>query len=203
MISILDYGMGNIQSVYNAFLYNNIKAKVITEAKELNLADKLVFPGVSSFPDCIKELNRKNLTEALIQFINSGKPYLGICLGMHILYEISYEIMITNGLSIIPGKIERFSQKNINNKIKIPHIGWNNIKLVKENNLFKDIPDSTYFYFDHSFASFDIDHFNIATCDYGVSFSAAISKDNVYGLQFHPEKSAKYGLRIIKNFANL
>jgi glutamine amidotransferase len=203
MIYIVDYGMGNLLSVKNAFSYNNIDAKITNDYKNIKNADKLVVPGVGAFSDCLQELKNRGLFDSILEFVKSGKPYLGICLGMQILFEKSFEFGINDGLGMIKGSIKKFPAFLIKNELKIPHMGWNNINILSKSNLFKEVPGNSYYYFDHSFASFQIDENTAAICNYGIDFCAAIIKDNLFGLQFHPEKSQRNGLKLIENFGRL
>jgi glutamine amidotransferase len=203
MIYILDYGMGNLKSVLNAFLFNNIKAQITNRADDLKYADMLVVPGVGAFRKAIEELEKSDLIEAIKDFIATGKSYLGICLGMQILFEKSLEFGSTKGLALLKGDIINFPNHVKQKGFKIPHMGWNTVKLVKKHAIFNDIGDNSYFYFDHSFAYFDKNEYSLGICEHGCSFNAAVIKDNVIGVQFHPEKSGLMGLKMIKNFSTL
>lgn len=195
--------MGNLKSVLNAFLFNHIEAQITEKVEDLKYADRLVIPGVGAFPDVIKELNKKNLIGGIIEFIKTGKYYLGICLGMQILFDKSLEFGETKGLNILEGDITYFPEDVKQRGFKVPHMGWNTVKIVKQNPIFNGIEDRSYFYFDHSYASFKENEYSAAICEHGCKFNAVVIKDNVIGVQFHPEKSGIKGLKMIKNFSVL
>jgi len=198
MITIVDYGMGNLRSVSKAF--EKIGADVtVTNAKEkIKSASALVVPGVGAFGDCIKNLDKTGLLDEIKNFIKSGKPYLGLCLGMQILLESSEEAPGISGLGLITGTVKKFSPKL---GLKIPHMGWNRIKIKSKNILFENIQDDAYVYFVHSYYVEPKDKSFITTeTDYGISFCSSIGKDNIWATQFHPEKSQTIGLQILKNF---
>ncbi len=196
MIAIIDYGAGNLKSVTNALDFLRIKYKITGKKEDIKKADKLIFPGVGSFGDCMSSLKKKGLIEPLKEELKK-KPYLGICLGLQVLFEKSEESPDIRGLNILEGNVERFKSKNL----KIPHIGWNTIKIIKENKLLKDIKNNSYFYFVHSFYVKPVNKEIISTkTDYGISYCSGIAKDNIFAFQFHPEKSDKLGLKILKNF---
>lgn len=190
MISILDYGAGNLKSVENAFKFLGTKTKVVDTIED---ADALVLPGVGAFDTMMKKLNP--FKQDLINFLDSGKPFLGICLGMQVLFEDSEE-GDCKGLGYFKGSV-----KKLPSTVKLPQIGWNKLTLKKECKLFENIPDQACFYFVHSYAAEPQDEdLEVATCNYGKEFSAAISKGNVFATQFHPEKSGTVGLQVLKNF---
>lgn len=199
MIAIIDYGMGNLRSVEKAFLKIGAKANVTGRPSDLDNAEALVLPGVGAFADCMRNLQEKGLLEAVVCSIKKGKPYLGICLGLQILFEESEEFGLNKGLGIIPGKVRRFSFKN--KGLKIPHMGWNSIKIIKKAPVFEDIPDESYFYFVHSYYVEPSDTSVISTItEYGHPFVSSIWKDNITATQFHPEKSQALGLKVLKGF---
>ncbi len=199
MIAIVDYGMGNLRSVEKAFLKIGAKAHVTGEPSDLNNAEALVLPGVGAFADCMRNLREKDLLEVVISSIEKGKPYLGICLGLQILFEESEEFGLNKGLGIISGKVRRFSFKN--KELKIPHMGWNSIKIIKRAPIFTDIPEESYFYFVHSYYVEPSDTSVISTLtEYGHPFVSSIWKDNIIATQFHPEKSQALGLKVLKGF---
>ncbi len=199
MIAIIDYGAGNLKSITNALDFLGIKYKVTDTKEDIKKADKLIFPGVGSFGDCMSSLKKKGLIEPLKEEIKK-KPYLGICLGLHVLFEKSEESPGIKGLNIFKGEVKRFKSKNL----KIPHIGWNTIKIIKENRLLKDIKNNSYFYFVHSFYVKPINRKIISTkTDYGIEYCSGIAKDNIFAFQFHPERSGKVGLNILKKFGTL
>lgn len=195
--------MGNLKSVLNAFLFNNIEAQITERAEDIKHADKLVVPGVGAYPNAIKELKKKNLIDGIIEFIKTGKHYLGICLGMHILFDKSFEFGETKGLNILEGDITSFPEDVKHKGFKVPHMGWNSVNIMKKHLFFNGINDKSYFYFDHSYASFMENKHSAGICEHGCKFNAVVIKDNVIGVQFHPEKSGIKGLKMVMNFAKL
>jgi len=199
MIGIVDYGMGNLRSVANAFLKMDIEAEIAHEPGKIDSYDRLVLPGVGAFGQCLENLKESGLYEVTVDFINSGKPFLGICVGMQMLFEKSYEYGEYNGLGIFPGAVKKFEKKK-EDGYKIPHMGWNSLVLKKGHSLIKGIRDGEYMYFVHSYYA-PVSEFSVATAEYaGVEFSAVIARGNVAATQFHPEKSQQAGLKILKNF---
>jgi glutamine amidotransferase len=196
MIAIVDYGMGNLRSVEKGFKKVGVEAKVTSSAKEIDDAAAVVLPGVGAFRDCIKNLTDLSLTGAIAKAIQKGKPYLGICLGLQVLFSESEEFGRCSGLDILRGKVVRFQIRE-----KVPHMGWNTVDIVRRPPIFSDIPDNTYFYFVHSFYVVPDDEGVVAgTTDYGISFTSMIWKDNIFATQFHPEKSQEMGLKILAGF---
>lgn len=212
MIAIADYGMGNIRSVQKAFEHAQANAIVTHSPDEILKSDALVVPGVGAFGDCIKNLDKLKLIETIKKFISSGRPYLGICLGMQILFESSEEAPWIPGLCIFRGTIKKFPESA---GLKIPHMGWNVIKIKRpvktgapkskiKNTLLENIPNESYFYFVHSYYAEPEDKSIIAAeTEYGIKFCSMLWKDNIWATQFHPEKSQNLGLQIIKNFIGL
>ena len=202
MIAIVDYGVGNIFSLKSSF--SAIGADIVVTADEavLNRADKIILPGVGAFEDAARKLREAGLNRVLIKLAGEGKPLMGICLGMQMLFEKSYEFGEHEGLGLIPGAV-RPIRDVIPADYKIPHIGWNALHFQKESPLFANISDGDYVYFVHSFYAADCDDAVIATSEYGAELTAAVQKDNVFGCQFHPEKSGNTGLAILKAFAQL
>ncbi|WKV10406.1 imidazole glycerol phosphate synthase subunit HisH [Thermoanaerobacterium sp. CMT5567-10] len=199
MIGIIDYGMGNLRSVEKAFQYIGREAKIIDEVKMIRDADALVLPGVGAFPDAMELLNEKGFTSAIREEAEKGKIILGICLGMQLLFDKSYEVKEVDGLHLLKGEI-----KEIKTDLKIPHIGWNSLVIKKDNHLLNGIKDGDNVYFVHSYYLTNGDEENIcATTEYGIEIPAVVCKDNIFSCQFHPEKSGYVGLRILKNFAEL
>lgn len=195
--------MGNFRSVQKSFERNNCDVTVTNNHKKIMNADKIVLPGVGSFKDGMKNLSNLGLLNVLNEaVIDNKKPFLGICLGMQLMANIGYENSKTNGLGWIDGEIVKFNFLD-NKSLKIPHVGWNNVRFKGNNLIFDEIPDNSDFYFVHSY------HFNLnedvisGTTEYGYEFVSAISKNNLYGFQFHPEKSQEFGLVIINNFIKL
>ena len=201
MIAIVDYGMGNLRSVNKAFESQGLKSTITKEPDIIRNCSGLVLPGVGAFGDCISNLKNYDLFDLILEYIDSGKPYMGICLGYQILFESSEESPDSKGLGFIKGKVIKF---DFNKKLalKVPHMGWNQINIKKQSGLLEGIADKSWFYFVHSYYPVPVDGgIAVITTDYGVEFTAAIEKDNVFACQFHPEKSSDTGLKIIRNFA--
>ena len=199
-VLIVDYGMGNLHSVRKAFEACGGSAAITRDPEEVVAADALVVPGVGSFGDCVENLSRTGLKDAIAEFIRSGKPYLGLCLGLQILFPTSEESPGTPGLGIIPGRVRRFT-----GSLKIPHMGWNTIRFSGRGPgrcpLFRGIEDGSYVYFVHSYYPEPEDRaVAAAVTDYGVTFASAVWKDNLMATQFHPEKSQRVGLAMVRNF---
>ena len=206
-VTIVDYNSGNISSVINSFnkvANSNVNIEVSSDINKIKLSDKIVLPGQGSFKSCIDALNKINgLVDTLNEFaINNKKPLLGICVGLQMFADIGYEETETKGLGWISGKVSKID--NQNEKYKLPHIGWNQIILTKESKLFKDMEDNTHMYFVHSYEFIPEDKRTIsALTDYSSKIVCAVEKGNLFGTQFHPEKSDKEGLKIIKNFISI
>lgn len=197
-VVIVDYGMGNLRSVEKALESVGIDAFISSKAEDIKNAKALVVPGVGAFGDAIKNLERLNLIDEILKSIEKGKAYLGICLGLQILFEYGYEFGKHRGLSVLKGEVVRFEKRE---GYKIPHMGWNQIWKKKESDIYKDIKDGEFFYFVHSFYVKPTDLDIIATTtDYTIDFCSSIQKDNIWAVQFHPEKSQKAGLKILRNF---
>lgn len=203
MIALIDYGAGNLRSVEKALRCVGAGVNVVKRPEELNGASALVLPGVGAFDDCIHALQTRQLLEVTREFIRSGRPFLGICLGYQALFERSEEFnSCATGLNIFPGKVIRFSGAN---GLKVPQIGWNRIELAQPGcPLFQGVADGSYVYFVHSYFPQPADASIVATrTTYGETFASAIWKDNVFATQFHPEKSQQVGLQLLKNFVAL
>ncbi len=201
MIAIIDYGAGNIQSVYKALEYIGCDAFITNDKNKILKADGAVLPGVGSFGDTIDTMNSYGIKDTVIDFINSKKPFLGICLGLQLLFPYSEESPNSKGLGVFDGTIKKIPSGD---GLKIPHIGWNSLEIKKENGLFKGIDKNSYVYFVHSYFLDAKDKRIVsAKTEYGVKIDAAIEKDNVFATQFHPEKSGETGLKILKNFADI
>ena len=206
-LSIIDYKSGNISSVINSFkevAKDKVTIEVTSDLKKIKSSDKVVLPGQGSFKSCTDALNGINgLVETLNHFvINNKKPLLGICVGLQMFADVGYEEAETKGLGWIPGKVTKID--NHNGKYKLPHIGWNEINILKESKIFKDIKDKSHMYFVHSYEFIPNDkNAVLATTNYSSKHVCAVEKDNIFGTQFHPEKSDKIGLKIIDNFMNL
>jgi len=206
-VTIVDYNSGNISSVINSFsevAKNKVNIKVTSDLDKIKSSDKVVLPGQGSFKSCVDALNNINgLVDTLNEFvINNKKPILGICVGLQMFADIGYEETETKGLGWIPGKVSKID--NQNGKFKLPHIGWNQINIVKESKVFKDIENNSHMYFVHSYEFVPEDKNVIsATTEYSSNIVCSVEKENIFGTQFHPEKSDKTGLKIIDNFINL
>ena len=197
MIAIVDYGMGNLRSVEKGFLKVGVDARVVSDRKSIEDARGVVLPGVGAFRDCIRNLTDADLTDAIITSIRKGKPYLGICLGLQVLFSESEEFGICKGLDVFRGRVVRFPDVGL----KVPHMGWNTVRIGRRPPVFDGIPDDSYFYFVHSFYVAPEDKGIIAgTTEYGSEFTSMVWKDNVLATQFHPEKSQEMGLKILKGF---
>ena len=202
MIAIIDYGMGNLRSVEKGFLKVGVDVRVTSKPDIVKKANAVVLPGVGAFKDCMRELADLKLIDAVVNAIKAGKPYLGICLGLQVLFSESEEFGRCGGLDVLRGKVVRFELEN--HALKVPHMGWNEIKIQKDDPLFKGIPDKSYFYFVHSFYVVPDDTAIIAsTTDYGIEFTSSIRKENIFAVQFHPEKSQAIGLQVLKNFGEI
>ena len=198
MIAIVDYGMGNLKSVEKGFKKVGVDALVTSEPRVVDNADAVVLPGVGAFKDCIRNLSDLSLTEAVVTSINKGKPFLGICLGLQVLFSESEEFGTCKGLDIFRGKVVRFQEG-----LKVPHMGWNTVKIINRPPILSGIEENSFFYFVHSFYVVPEDNGIIATTtDYGTTFTSMVWKDNVFATQFHPEKSQGLGLKILKGFGD-
>lgn len=201
MIAIIDYDAGNIKSVEKALLYLGEAAKITRDREEILKADKVILPGVGNFGDAMANLHKYNLVSVIHEVVEKETPFLGICVGLQLLFERSDESDGVPGLGILPGEILRIPEKA---GLKIPQIGWNNIKIDKTCPLFKDLPENPYVYFVHSYyLKAKEDSIVKATTEYGTLIHAAVQKENVFACQFHPEKSSEVGLKILKNFVEL
>ena len=197
-IAVIDYGAGNLKSVTKAFEYLGYTADVVASPEQLLKYDALTLPGVGAFPKCMEMLRKRGLDQVVISEARK-KPLLGICLGMQMLMDSSTEMGGDAGLGLIPGKVER-----IETDLKLPHIGWNSLNITNPNALTKGLRNGDYVYFVHSFAAKVTDPADLAlTTEYGNAVTAMVAKGNVYGCQFHPEKSGDVGMTILRNFGEL
>jgi len=201
MIAIIDYGAGNIGSVKKAVLYAGAEAVVTADPEVIKAADGIIFPGVGAFGDAMEQLSSKGLNDVIRHCIADGHPFLGICLGMQMLFDRSEEAVGVDGLGVMDGDIIRFpSDMNL----KVPHMGWNSLDFNPECPLFRGLPENPYVYFVHSYYLKANDESCVcATADYGITFHAAVWKGNCFATQFHPEKSGSVGLAMLKNFVDL
>ncbi len=198
MIAVIDYRMGNLSSVSRALARLGATVKVTSDARAIAAADAIVLPGVGAFQRGMENLSHLNLTAAIYKAIEANKPFLGICLGLQLLFTESEEHGVSQGLNIIRGRVKRFTPE-----VKIPHMGWNQLHIIRneQKTIFDDIPDNSYFYFAHSYyVSADNNNLTLATTIYGKEFTSGIMKGNLFAIQFHPEKSGNLGLKLLENF---
>ncbi len=199
MIAIVDYDMGNLRSVEKAFHSIGVEAVITRSPKAIMDASHVVLPGVGAFKDCMRNLDQYGLIAPILKSIKAGKPFLGICLGLQLLFEESSEFGAHKGLGVIKGRVVRFPSVG---GLKVPHMGWNSVMMKKQSPLLKDIAEGEFFYFVHSYYAAPEDSgAALTTTDYGLEFVSSIAKDNVTACQFHPEKSQRAGLRLLKNFS--
>lgn len=202
-IAVIDYGMGNLRSVGKALEFAGAEAIVTSSPSRIRSAEAAVFPGVGSFGPAIKYLRKTGLDEAILDVINRGKPFLGLCLGFQLLFDTSVEEGSFKGLGVIPGKVVKFRAGG-DRRLKIPHMGWNSLKISGKEaaySMFSGIPDNSYFYFVHSYYAVSKDASAVAgRTGYGIDFCSAVKKGNIWGCQFHPEKSSAFGLKLLGNF---
>ena len=200
MLVIIDNGMGNLMSVSSALNKLKVNHKITSNVKDIEKSSAIIFPGVGAFPEAMSNLYKKDLHQILIQKITTDyTPYLGICLGMQILFEYSDEIKRTRGLNILKGVVKKIKSS----RHSVPHVGWNTAYQKKESVIFKNIKKNTSFYYDHSFYVETGETYKVATLEYSKEMTVAINKKNIFGLQFHPEKSQRNGLKVLRNFCNL
>ena len=202
MIAIIDYGVGNLFSLSCSFRAIGADVVITNDVQTISQAEKIILPGVGAFQDAAQKLRDSGLDVVLREQVKLGKPLLGICLGMQLLFEKSYEYGEHEGLGLIPGCVRPIADV-IPKDLKIPHIGWNALRFTKENPLFSQIKDGDFVYFVHSFYAADCDESVIATSEYGAELTAAVASGNVFGCQFHPEKSGNVGLNILKAFVEM
>jgi imidazole glycerol-phosphate synthase subunit HisH len=199
MIAIVDYGMGNLRSVKKAFESLGFSATLTRDGEEILNPSGLVLPGVGAFGDCMRNLEEYDLVEPVKRFIKNGKPFLGICLGLQLLFEESEESPGTKGLGILRGKVVKFPS---NKRLKVPHMGWNQVEIKPELHIARGIPQGSWFYFVHSyFPESEDKSVTVGLTHYGIEFTSAVQRENVFACQFHPEKSSTTGLKILENFA--
>lgn len=206
MIAIIDYGMGNLRSVQKGFEKVGFDAVVTQDPQKVLEADKIVLPGVGAFADCMRNLEQGGFVEPILKVIRDGRPFLGICLGLQLLFTESEEFGLHKGLDVIPGRVVRFPEGMEENGegLKVPHMGWNQISFRRKPPVFAGIEEGSNVYFVHSYYVKPEDEGVVATTtNYGIEFCSSIWKDNIVATQFHPEKSQEIGLRILKNFGEL
>ncbi len=204
MIALIDYGAGNVRSVHKALEAVGAEVRLARDPGPLADAEKVVLPGVGAFGDCMAGLRRAGLVDALYRVVEEGKPLLGICVGMQVLFEEGEEMGRHAGLGLLPGRVVRFyfaeRGLGVNPSLKIPHTGWNQIQIVKPSLLFYGLPSGAWVYFNHAYFCQAQPEHVLAISDYGGPFAAVVGRENVYGVQFHPEKSQEVGLQILRNF---
>ncbi len=198
MIAIIDYGVGNLFSLTSSFKAIGAEAVVTNDIHTIKSADKLILPGVGAFRDAAQKLRESGMDKVVLEEVSKGKPLMGICLGMQLLFEKSYEYGEHQGLGLIKGDIKPF-QGAIAESLKIPHIGWNAIKTNPDCPIFKYINSGDHVYFVHSYFA-ELNEYTAAQCEYGIDFTASVWQENIYGCQFHPEKSGEVGLNILRGF---
>ena len=207
MINIIDYEMGNLRSVEKAFSSLGFAARVSADPGDIRTADKVVLPGVGAFRDCVTNLRNGGFVPPLLEHIAAGKPMLGICVGMQMLFESSEEFGHHQGLGLLPGRVLRFPSGMVEGgeRLKVPHMGWNNLEIRQDSPIFKGIADGSFVYFVHSYYCSAENPEDIAAgCRYGdIEFCASVWRDNIMATQFHPEKSQDVGLKIFRNFGEL
>lgn len=201
MIAIIDYGMGNLKSVYNALKKIGAECKITSDKEEIRNADKLILPGVGAFKDCMDNLRKEGLIEVIREETKGGKPLLGICLGMQVLFEKGYEGEETEGLGLLKGNVTKMEEPSV----KIPHIGWNNLEKNREDDMLKGIEKDAFVYYVHSYRASEYnDEDLVGYSSYGsLKIPGLFRKDNIIGAQFHPEKSGEDGLKMLINFKEL
>lgn len=202
MLAVIDYGASNLRSVVHALNYLGVEdMRVVRTPHELRSADKIILPGVGAFGAGMQQLHKQGLVSPIIEAIHAGTPYLGICLGMQFLFEQSDEMGIHNGLGVLPGSVTRFPRDPY---LKVPHMGWNQLQPRRQSPLLKDIQIENFAYFVHSYYCVPQNPDDVvATVDYGISFTAVVQRENIYGVQFHPEKSQRTGLQLLENFLEM
>jgi glutamine amidotransferase len=203
MIAVVDYGMGNLRSAQKALEHVGQEALITSDPAVIDDADKVVLPGVGAFGDCIGSLRSLKLDEAIYRAVEKGKPLLAICIGMQLLFSQSEEFGLHEGLDIIKGRVVRFpfTKDGVHGELKVPHMGWNLVVPSRSSVLFEG-EKAAYFYFVHSYYAIPDEDVVIGTADYGFSYACAVQKDNVIGVQFHPEKSQRNGIELLKDFCN-
>ncbi len=197
MIALIDYGAGNVRSVHKALTAVGAAVTVTRDAAVLRAADKLVLPGVGAFADCMASLERLELLAPLRAFAAGGRPLLGICVGMQVLFEVGEELGETPGLGLLPGRVVRFA---LPRGFKVPQTGWNQVRPLRTSPLFAGLPEGAWAYFNHSYFCRARSENTLAVADYGGEYPCVVQRDNVYGIQFHPEKSQSVGLQLLRNF---
>ncbi|MCL5267228.1 MAG: imidazole glycerol phosphate synthase subunit HisH [Bacteroidetes bacterium] len=194
-VTVVDYRTSNLLSIVKALQKVGADVQLTRDASDIGKADKLVLPGVGSFGAAMRNINSFGIKQSLIDFGKSGRPLIGICLGMQLLFNVSFELGINDGLGLVPGEVVAF-----NSTVKVPHMGWNQVEFQKKSRLFDELPDGQYAYFVHSYYVKTDDECVSGKTDYGLRFPSIIERENIFGIQFHPEKSQTFGLKILENF---
>ncbi len=202
MIAIISYGVGNLFSLSSSLNYLGLENKITASAEEIALADRIILPGVGAFADAKAKLESTGLVPVLAEQVKNGKPLLGICLGMQLLFDRSYEYGVHEGLGLIPGEV-RPIEEDLKTNLKVPHMGWNALHFVKDDPLFRYVKEGDYVYYVHSYYAKNCSADTIALSDYEIPITGAVGRGKVYGTQFHPEKSGRIGLSILKAFSEL
>jgi len=206
MIAIVDYGMGNLRSVQKGLEQVGSSARIISTPAEVRQAAKLILPGVGAFGDAMKHLQERGLVKPVIEFARSGRPFLGICLGLQLLFDVSFEEGEFAGLGLVSGRVVRFDFRGVPaaGGLKVPHMGWNQVHWDRSSPLLNGLDSGAYFYFVHSYHAVPADDaVTLGRCEYGYSFAAVVQQESLFAAQFHPEKSQRAGLQILRNFAAL
>ncbi len=198
-VAIIDYGVGNLRSVEKAFAATGCEAVISADESVLRSAERLVLPGVGAFASCMKELRARGFDSLVHERARAGTPLLGICVGMQMLFEVSDEFGTTDGLGLLRGRVRRFE-----NELVVPQVGWNRIRQRQQHRLFAGVEDGAFCYFVHSFYCEPLsDEVMVGETEYGVRYASVVARDNVCGVQFHPEKSQQVGLRMLRNFVDV
>jgi glutamine amidotransferase len=200
MIGLIDYGAGNVRSVYKALTALGADVQLTRDAGLLGVAEKVVLPGVGAFGDCMANLRRLGLIRPIRNVVGRGTPFLGICVGMQVLFEEGEEMGRYDGLALLPGRVVRF---DLDPPFKVPHTGWNQIEPWQDSPLLRDLPEGAWAYFNHAYYCDAQPEHTLAVTDYGAPFPCAVGHDQIYGVQFHPEKSQQVGLQVLENFLRL
>ncbi len=194
-VVLVDYRTSNLLSISKAFKHVGAEVELTQDPEEISRADRLVLPGVGSFGAAMRNIETLGMKDALVEFGRSGRPMIGICLGMQLLFTVSFELGIYGGLALIPGEVVAF-----NSSVKVPHMGWNQVEFRKSSRLFRDLSDGQYAYFVHSYYVRPDGECIAGETDYGLAFASVVERENIFGIQFHPEKSQSFGLKILENF---
>jgi len=199
MIAVIDYGMGNLRSVEKAFHHLGFESTIVSQSAELDRATHVVLPGDASFGDAVRNLRGRGWEEALLAWVEKGRPFLGICVGLQLMFDSSEERGEHRGMGLLPGRVVRFPPPE-----RVPQIGWNQIAIQRPSPLLEGVPDSSFFYFVHSYYVDAAEPGDcLATTEYGLDYTSIAARDHVFGVQFHPEKSQQAGLRLLRNFARM